>query len=909
MIPSQHAPVNMAKGMVAAAERIERKGSNLTIHILCDGVRQKPVYIQVFHGHGQLEKVKGAILCAPCDLLRLILQHKIGPIPLPGDWTRSRFGLLISGAMKQLLQFFALAGGVVAAAASDYPVKPVPFTEVRITGGVLESRQATNALVTLPFALEQCERSDRLRNFDLAAETMRRRAAGETNFQNKPVTQYPFDDSDVYKAIEGAAFCLSVRPDPAIQKKVDGFIQRIAAAQEVDGYLYTWRTMHPDQPAHDWIHPERWLKDPQLSHEIYNLGHLYEAAVAYEQATGSRALMDVSLKSAELLHRDFGDGEPRIAPGHQVIEMGLAKLYRATGDERWLALAKFFIEARGHGGAEYSQDHIPAVEQAEAVGHAVRANYLYSGMADVAALGGDEPYFAAINRIWENVVSKKLHLTGGCGARAAGEAYGANYELPNRCYNETCAAVAFLFWNHRMFLMTGEGKYMDVFERALYNGVLSGVSLSGDRFFYPNPLEYDGKSANNHGHAGRAPWFGCACCPPNILRTIAALGGYTYATQGDNVFVNLYAESRGTVALPGNRVELEQTTRYPWDGAVRLQVKPERAAEFTLSLRIPGWVLGQPLPSDLYRYDEPAPAVWRVSVNGEPLPVQPSRGYAAIRREWRAGDTVTLDFAMPVRRVAGHPQIAATRGLVALERGPVVYAFEGLDNGGSVFDIVVPAAATVTPEHVPGLLGGVTVLKLEAAGKASRLESGTRAFQPTRLMAVPYATWANRGLSPMTVWVARETAGARVPAPPTIASKAKVTTSFHRSGMQPAHLNDQLLPLNSTDGFAPNFDFWPHKGTAEWVAYEFAEPTRVRAVVVSWFDDTGSGECRLPASWSVEYRDEEGAWRPVRAASPYAIRKTQPVRVEFEPVSTRALRLNVQLPERFSAGLYEWSVE
>ncbi|MHB1310349.1 MAG: beta-L-arabinofuranosidase domain-containing protein, partial [Limisphaerales bacterium] len=290
--------------------------------------------------------------------------------------------------MKALLSLLVGAAALALHAASDYAVQPVPFTDVRLTGGVLQSRQATNSAVTLPFALAQCETSKRLENFDLAAETMRRRAAGETHFQNQPPTQYPFDDSDVFKAIEGAAFCLSVKPDPAVAAQVEAMIRRVAAAQEPDGYLYTWRTMHPDSPAHEWIAQERWLKDPQLSHELYNLGHLYEAGVAHAQATGSRSLLDICLKTAELVYRDFGDGEPRIAPGHQVIEMGLAKLYRQTGDPRWIELAKFFLEVRGTGG-EYSQDHQPVVDQTAAVGHAVRANYLYSGMAEVAALTGD----------------------------------------------------------------------------------------------------------------------------------------------------------------------------------------------------------------------------------------------------------------------------------------------------------------------------------------------------------------------------------------------------------------------------------------------------------------------------------------------------------------------------------------
>jgi DUF1680 family protein len=810
--------------------------------------------------------------------------------------------------MKPIVSLLAGCLVVATQAFAEYPVTPVPFTEVHITGGLLHERQATNTAVTLPFALGQCETSKRLTNFDLAAETMRRRAAGETNFQNRPPTQYPFDDSDVYKAIEGAAFCLSVQPDAKLVEQVEGMIRRIAAAQEPDGYLYSWRTMHPDSPVHDWIGRKRWEKDPILSHELYNLGHLYEAGTAYEQATGSRSLLDICLKSAELLQHDFGTNGPRIAPGHEVIEMGLVKLYRKTGDPRWLALAKFFLDVRG-GGNDYNQNQQPVVEQTKAVGHAVRANYLYSGMADVAALTGDARYLAAITRIWENVVSCKLHLTGGCGARASGEAYGNDYELPNRCYNETCAAVAFLFWNHRMFLMTGDAKYMDVFERTLYNGALSGVSLSGDRFFYPNPLEYDGKEVNNHGHAGRAPWFGCACCPPNVLRTLASLGGYAYAVQGDKLFVNLYAEGEASATVAGNKVKVVQTTEYPWNGAITFKVSPEQPASFTLCLRIPGWVRGKPLPSDLYAYDDAAPAKWSVRVNGKKLSVVPQQGFAAISRAWKAGDTVTLDLPMPVRRVAGNEKIAATRGLVALERGPIVYALEGVDNGGAVFDAVLPASAKVQPEFEKNLLGGVTVLKIAKAERAFRSATGEVAVKSASLTAIPYAFWANRGLSPMEVWMARTPERARMAPRPTIAAQAKITASFHRDGMDLGRLNDQLMPRNATDGFAPDFNFWPHKGTAEWVSYTFAKPTQVKSVTVSWFDDTGTGECRLPVSWRVLYQAEDGSWQPVAGASEYLIRKRDPVKVTFSPVTTKALRLETKLPANFSVGLYEWEVE
>ncbi|SPE59555.1 conserved exported hypothetical protein [Verrucomicrobia bacterium] len=658
--------------------------------------------------------------------------------------------------VKNLLLLVSSGGLVVTArGAADYPVQPVPFTNVRFTEGFWQQRQATNSLVTVPFALQQCETSQRLKNFDLAAETMRRRAGGESHFQNQPATTFPFDDSDVYKAMEGACFNLSVHPEPAQQQQLDGYIARIGAAQEPDGYLYTWRTMHPDSPAHAWINQQRWLNDPELSHELYNLGHLYEAGAAHRAATGETNLLSICLKSAELVWRDFGDGKTRMAPGHEEIEIGLCKLYRVTGDQRYLELAKFFLESRGYDHRPYSQDHLPVAEQREAVGHAVRANYLYSGMADVTALSGDPRYLLALTAIWTNVVSRKLHLTGGCGALAEGEAYGADYELPNNCYNETCAAVAFLFWNERMFLLTGEGNYMDVFERTLYNGFLSGVSLSGDHFFYPNTLEYDGKSKNNVGCAGRAPWFGCACCPPNLMRMLASLGGYVYAVQDTNLFVNLYAASEARVKVAGRPVKLMQTTDYPWDGEVKLVVSPAGPAAFAVCLRIPGWVRGEPLPSDLYRYADPTPAKWLVRVNGKKIASVLTNGYVRIQREWQPGDTVRLSLPMPVRRVAGNEKIEATRGRVALERGPVVYCFEGVDNDGSVANLVLTEAAKVKPVKEKSL-NGVVVLDIRDAERGQRTPPGAWVYETVRARAIPYEVWDNRGLSPMQVWLLSE---------------------------------------------------------------------------------------------------------------------------------------------------------
>ena len=642
-----------------------------------------------------------------------------------------------------LMVSFALLLSVAGAFGADYPVQPVPFTAVRITGGFWEAKQEINRTVTVPFALRQCEESHRLKNFDLAAGTMRRRAAGEKTFQNTPATLYPFDDSDVYKVIEGASYALSTHPNAALEQRLDAVIARVAAAQELDGYLYTFRTMHPDSPAHEWINQKRWLNDPTLSHELYNLGHLYEAAVAHFQATGKRTLLEVALKSAGLLWHDFGSGELRIAPGHEVVEMGLVKLYRVTGDRRWLQLAQVFLDARGPGGPEYNQRHLRVVDQATAVGHAVRANYLYAGMADVAALTGDQQYVAAITRISDNVTAKKLYLTGSVGARADGEAYGDDYELPNDGYNETCAAVALMMWNHRMFLLTGDAGYVDVLERSCFNGMISGVSLSGDRFFYTNPCAYDGVRKNNSGFAGRVPWFGCACCPPNLMRTLAALTGYFYAVRDDSLYVNFFAQSEGEVTVAGTSVQLVQSTDYPWNGRVRLTVSPRQPKTFTVRVRIPEWAQGQPVPSDLYGYDDPRPATWSVQVAGQPAAPLVEHGYATITREWHPGDVVEIDLPMNVRAVHGNPQIAATRDRIAFERGPIVYCVEAVDHSFLPENLVVPPHAKVIAEPQPSLLGGITVLKIDRGDHAEPVT------------AIPYYAWNNRGLAPMAVWLMR----------------------------------------------------------------------------------------------------------------------------------------------------------
>jgi uncharacterized protein len=621
--------------------------------------------------------------------------------------------------------------------ARDYPVQPVPFTAVHLDDVFWAPRIETNRTQTISFAFQQCELSGRVDNFIRAARALR----GEPLENTKP-PGYPFDDTDLYKVIEGASYTLSVKPDPKLDGYVDSLIAKVAAAQEKDGYLYTTRTINPQHP-HPWAGNERWELERDDSHELYNLGHLYEAAVAHYQATGKRTLLDVALRSADLLVATFGPGKRSIWPGHQITEMGLAKLYRVTGDQRYLHLAKFLLDERGPRpgektnprGLEYNQAHKRVTEQTEPVGHAVRATYMYSGMADVAALTGDAAYIKAIDTIWTNTVGTKLYITGGIGAAGSNEAFGGPYDLPNMtAYNETCASIGLDYWNYRLFLLHGDARYIDVMERVLYNGLISGVSLDGKTFFYPNPLESTGQHE-------RSPWFGVACCPGNITRFLASVPGYVYARRGDTIFVNLYAAGTADIEVgTGRRVKLTQETRYPWDGAVRITVIPDRPRRFAMKVRIPGWARNEVVPSDLYRFADVATEPVTITVNGEQAPAGAPDGYATIEREWKDGDVVALALPMPVRRIVAHERVEADRGRVALQRGPIVYAAEWPDNpNGTVRNIVLPAGARLTTEFRPDLLRGVQVIEGRALGLAYDAHGGISRTEQD-FTAIPYAT-------------------------------------------------------------------------------------------------------------------------------------------------------------------------
>ena len=569
--------------------------------------------------------------------------------------------------------------------------------------------------------------------------------------------------------------------------------------------------------------------------------------------------------------------------------MALCKLYKVTGEQRYLDMARYFVEETGRGTdghklSEYSQDHKPILQQDEMAGHAVRAGYLYSGVADVASLTGDTAYFHALTRLWDNLAGRKLYITGGMGSRAQGEGFGPDYELPNHtAYCETCAAISNVYWNYRMFLATGDAKYMDVLERALYNGVISGVSLSGDKFFYDNPLE-------SQGEHDRQRWFGCACCPGNITRFMASVSGYTYATQASDIYVNLYIQGSADLQTESGRVALTQTTDYPWNGTVTIKVDPEQESTFALRLRIPGWLQQHPVASDLYTYTD-APASYTLKVNGTRVKATVSDGYATISRQWKAGDIVELDLPMNVRRIKAHDKVTANRGMLALERGPVVYCLEGQDQpGGTVFDKYIPDGTDIQAAFDPELLGGITVL------------SGTAGDTPFK--AIPYSTWNNRGTDQMTVWIPAS-AEYSTPVPePTIASRAKAY-----SDRTPAWgVNDQWEPRSSSDIDKPYFYWWLKKGGEESLEYEFDQPYTVSKVQVYWLDfDHYDGNYRVPESWKLYYRNGS-RWKEVEALTPYGTEKDCYNTLEFKPIKTTGLKIAAQLQEGESGGIIEWKV-
>ena len=635
----------------------------------------------------------------------------------------------------------------------DYAIQAVPFTQVKFTDTFWWPRIKTNHTVTIPASFERCESTGRIKNFEMAAAK-----------EGKFCTTFPFDDTDIYKTLEGASYSISLFPDKKLDLYMDSLILKVKNAQEPDGYLYTARTINPDEP-HLWAGKERWERERELSHELYNSGHLYEAAVAHYQATGKRNLLDIAIKNADLVCSVFGPDKRHVAPGHEVVEMGLVKLYRVTGKKEYLQTAKYFLEERGHhqgydstsrdpwrSGA-YWQDHKPVVEQTEAVGHAVRAGYLYSAMADVAALTGDDKFLHAVDALWDNVVSKKLYVQGGIGAIGDGERFGNNYELPNAtAYNETCAAIANVYWNQRMFLLHGDSKYIDVLEKTLYNGLISGVGMDGKSFFYTNAMLIK----NNHTHEGiertRSGWFTCSCCPTNIARFIPSVPGYVYAQRENNIYVNLFVSGSTSLTVNKKSVTIEQKNNYPWDGDLMFTIKPPSSIPFNLLVRLPGWSQNTAIASDLYAFKTKSDKNVDILINNKPVAYKIEKGYAVLSRIWKKGDVVTVKLPMEIRTVEANDHVKDDRGKIALQRGPLMYCAEWPDNNGLTGNIILPAGTTFSAEFKPELLNGVEVIKAEASAININATHDGVTSAKQHFLAIPYYAWAHRGEGEMMIW-------------------------------------------------------------------------------------------------------------------------------------------------------------
>ena len=626
---------------------------------------------------------------------------------------------------------------------NDYPVKAVNIQNVVLTDSFWLPKIKVIQNTTIPYAFDKCSKEGRMESFLIAGGIKKGTVRGKM----------PWDDSDLYKIIEGASYSLINNPNPGLLAYLDSVIAIIKIGQEKDGYITTWMTIDPTTSPADWYKPagKRWAGE-SASHELYNSGHLFEAAAAHYIATGKRNFLDIAIKNADLLVATFGPGKLQIPPGHQIVETGLIKLYLITKNQKYLELAKLYLDWRGdpmthqlYGNS--NQDHLPVVKQEEVVGHAVRAVYLYAGMTDIAAIYKDPAYLNATNKLWENMVNKKMYITGGIGSRHEGEAFGDNYELPNlTAYNETCATIGSVYWNHRLFLLTGDSKYYDIIERTLYNGLLAGISLTGDKFFYPNPLEADGQYTFNHGSCTRQSWFECSCCPTNLIRFLPSIPGLVYATHENDLYVNLFMSNQAKLIVGDKKVEVKQQTGYPWNGRVTIEVNPEKTAAFTLKVRIPGWAVNKPVPGTLYQYIGENTGIMNLKINGKNENLTMNNGYLEIKRKWSKGDKIELSIPMNVQRVITNEKVQSNKDLVALEHGPIVYCTEQIDNTGQLSEMTIHDNDEFFVENKNILSNQVNILKGNIAGL-----KGT-----DKPIFIPYYTWSNRGVGKMKVWLSRK---------------------------------------------------------------------------------------------------------------------------------------------------------
>lgn len=782
-------------------------------------------------------------------------------------------------------------------------VTAVPIQQVAVEDDFWSPKLKVWREVTIPDCLAKFEKDGALTNFD----KIRDGTGGE---HGGP----PWYDGLIYEMIRGSADFLAAKPDPALEARLDGYIERIAAAaaKDPDSYLNTYTQLK--EATHRWgLNGGNDVEQ----HDVYNAGAMVEAAVHYYRATGKTRLLQTATRLANHMCDVMGPPPKKnIVPGHSLSEEAMVKLYLLflekpelkaqmpvpVDEQRYLKLAEFWIENRGnHEGRSwgkfdgtYAQDHKPVLQQETIEGHAVRATLLCAGLVAAAEANGREDYLIAAQRLWRNMVERRMYVIGGLGAVAGHEGFGPDYVLPNNGYLETCAAIGAGFFHHNMSLALADARYADELERVLYNAVLPGVSLKGDTYFYENPLEAGPKRT-------RWSWHGCPCCPPMFLKITGALPGYIYAQGDDAVYVNLFVGSRANPTINGTKVALRQTTRYPWDGAVKIAVEPERNTEFALNLRLPGWCA------------EP-----RLRLNGKAVATPETvRGYAQLKRKWRRGDVVELSLPMPVQRLKAHPKVEANVGRVALQRGPLIYCLEAADNKGAVRNLVIPPDAVLKAEHRANLLGGVTVitgsaLALHRAPWPETLylpATAVPGVTTVEFTAIPYFANANREPGEMQVWIAETAQQAEQPPAPTIASRAKASASHCWQGDTLPALNDQVEPAASDDKQIPRFTWWDHRGTKEWVQLDFAQPQKVSAVEVYWWDERRiNAHCRVPQSWQLLFKDGN-TWKPISGAASYGTEMDRFNRVTFPPIKTSALRIQVQLQPEWSGGILEWRVE
>ena len=749
---------------------------------------------------------------------------------------------------------------------SDRALTPVSFEKVTLNDNFWLPRLQTQKKTLVPFALGKTE---------TAVENLRRTAAylrGEKCEKLIPLQFYVA--SDLFKVMEGAAYLLTIEKDEALEKQMDEIIEIIGAAQAPDGYLYEHHIVSEEMrnPSNYWGSGKKPYTNVLFSHELYNMGHMYEGAIAYYRATGKRKWLDIAEKSARHINRVFFEGDSAYnngnpvnqAPGHQEIELALVKMYHLTGDTLYLDMAKRFIDIRGvtyrpEGinitTPEYAQQHLPAREQRTAVGHAVRATYLYSGMADIAAATGDTTLIPALESVWHDIVDKKMHITGGLGAVPNIEGFGPEYLLPNKeTYNETCSAVGNVFFNYRMFLMSGDAKYIDVAEVSLYNNVLAGVNLEGNRFFYVNPLEADGRKTFNHGRAGRSPWFGTACCPSNLARLIPQVPGMIYSHTDKDIFCALYAGSTVDVPLEAGNIHLAQETDYPFDGKIAIEVTPQADnTEFTMWMRIPTWCTGDRfVAGELYRYADNRQTSVTASVNGKKIKSTITDGFLPIKRRWSKGDRIELQLPMPMRYSTADERVKADSNRVCITRGPLVYCAETADNEHPVSHYFI--SNTNTGEQVSvfseGIMKNIPSIEIDAA--AATLEEE----MPAKLKLIPYYAWNNRGDKAMNVWFARDAATVRNSGSMLKGIISDVRASYTFNSDDEKAIADGKEPKNSADTTIPRWTSWPRTGVEQTVELTLKKQMDITGVSVYWYNDNRG--VKLPVKWRMEYCDNDG---------------------------------------------------